>query len=84
MRVENLAKHVGKYLALVDMSKSDLKAVTKLARERGVRYEEIVRRMGEIKRADVTACTVLLVFPCFRFLTAWKATHATSRRAHCF
>ena len=39
MRVENLAKHVGKYLALVDMSKSDLKAVTKLARERGVRYE---------------------------------------------
>ena len=26
---------------------------TKLARERGVRYEEIVRRMGEIKRADL-------------------------------
>ncbi len=34
------------------MCKSDLKAVTKLARERGVRYE-IVRRMGEAKRADL-------------------------------
>ena len=47
------AKNEFKYKRQLDMCKSDLKAVTKLARERGVRYEEIVRRMGEIKRADL-------------------------------